>query len=338
MAALVAGGCIDASGLSNRADGGVASDLSGLSDAGDHDMPSDLAALIPDLATVDLADLPDAAVPPDLAPACRTDGDCRSWQVCSNGKCTDWTPAQLPGLALWLDADRDLQVQGGAVSAWLDQSGQRNTAVGVGRPTQAAAALAGHDAVHFDGSSSLTISDAASLRWQSGAFTVEVVGRYTNPPTTGVNDYRYAFFYGKVNPSVFPYQGAALLGNTNYKWLNCGFPVPSLTGVVAQVESCSAGGAVGSTVDNDAKWHVIGMHRAADGVTLSVRGDGALRSTHIVSAVDVSAAGFPAQIGGLSGSPEQLIGDIAEVVATAGSDDANDLARLEAYLAHKYGL
>lgn len=54
-------------------------------------------------------------------------------------------------------------------------------------------------------------------------------------------------------------------------------------------------------------------------------------------AIDVSAVGFPLNIGGTPGQ-QDVLGVIAEVVAASGPVGTGDVDDLEAYLKGKYGL
>jgi len=74
-----------------------------------------------------------------------------------------WTPAQLPGLALWLDAAdaSTITLNGSTVSQWNDKSGNgRNAsqATAANQPTYSATGLNGKGTLSFDGTNdSMTI-------------------------------------------------------------------------------------------------------------------------------------------------------------------------------------
>ncbi|MDB4993737.1 MAG: hypothetical protein JWM74_1169, partial [Myxococcaceae bacterium] len=90
-------------------------------------------------------DLPDGACPTKCSPDGGQVVDCKGAVVTTcdagsacgaNGSCVaiPWTPAKLPGIALWLRADRGVTANdagvadGGGVQTWEDQSGQNNHA------------------------------------------------------------------------------------------------------------------------------------------------------------------------------------------------------------------
>jgi hypothetical protein len=67
-----------------------------------------------------------------------------------------WTPAQLPGLALWLDADdaSTITLNGSTVSQWNDKSGNArhvSQATAANQPTLTASGLNGKPEIRFDG-------------------------------------------------------------------------------------------------------------------------------------------------------------------------------------------
>lgn len=71
---------------------------------------------------------------------------------------TAWTPAQLPGLALWLDAadTSTITLNGLTVSQWNDKSGNNRhaaQATAAAQPTSGTKTINGLNAIDFDGSS-----------------------------------------------------------------------------------------------------------------------------------------------------------------------------------------
>jgi hypothetical protein len=67
-----------------------------------------------------------------------------------------WTPAQLPGLALWLDADdaSTITLNGSTVAQWNDKSGNArhaSQATAANQPTRTLNGLGGRTVVTFDG-------------------------------------------------------------------------------------------------------------------------------------------------------------------------------------------
>jgi hypothetical protein len=247
-----------------------------------------------------------------------------------------WTPLALgASLSVWLDGSRGITVDGGAVAEWADQSGLGNTARPPAPGTEPSilrAALNGHDAVAFvgPGPRSLSIADAPSVRWGSGAFTVAVVARYTNAPAQSDYD-GYGLLWSKAL-ETFPYIGAAMTGNSLV-------PGPN-SGIYAQIRSPAGGPGGGLTsverACNDGVFRIIAMRRTTDGSTLEIRINGSSNEVAAVELRSVDAEGAPIYIGGQP-KGQLLIGHIAEVVAGAFSDDG-DVAALESYLRWKFGL
>lgn len=80
------------------------------------------------------------------------------WRTSSSS----FVPTEVTGLRLWLDADVGVTTAGGAVTAWLDQSGNGfdGTGVGTNKPTHTAsdAAFNGHGSILFDAAETHYIS------------------------------------------------------------------------------------------------------------------------------------------------------------------------------------
>jgi hypothetical protein len=303
-------------------------------DVAARDAPADSpvdqgAATDADSSAVDAADAKDSASVTD-ATGPSDASDASTADAAAEAEAGPWTPAQLSNLALWLEADMGVTTSSNAVLSWADHSGHGHLATQVladWRPTIVASALHGHSVVRFDGQNdSLSIVDAASLRWGTGDFVVEVVASFTN--ATNVGD-GYGLLFAKQT-APYPFSGPAL-------WANYAFP-SSTTAFVAQLEF---GVAVSTQATglNDGAARVYGARRA--GTTLETRLTGILSNASTVASVDVSAPGQFLFIGGQStsnGVIQALQGDVAEIVAVGGSVGSADLAKLEGYLKAKYGL
>ncbi|MBK6693607.1 MAG: hypothetical protein IPG50_15580 [Myxococcales bacterium] len=92
--------------------------------------------------------------------------------------------ASLPGLSMWLTASTGIvadPAKAGRVKRWLDQSGNANHAEK--RPSENGPlfdpqALNGYDVLEFDADTTgLTVADAASLKFGTGAFALVAVAR-----------------------------------------------------------------------------------------------------------------------------------------------------------------
>jgi hypothetical protein len=277
--------------------------------------------IVSDRPEIVVADAPDAIDVIDSAASDVADLDAETGP---------WTPAQLPNLALWLDAEVSVGTASNAVLTWTDRSGHGHVATEAladRRPSLVPSALNGHSVIRFDGQNdSLAIPDAESLRWGTGDFTIELVGSFTN--ATNVGD-GYGLLFAKQNTD-YPYPGPAMFAN---------YPVPlHSTTYVAQLNVAAA--VPTSTAGfNDGKARLYGARR--EGTTLEVRVNGAISGSASVAAVDISAPGQFVFVGGQqtsSGVIQALQGDVAEIVAIGGTTSASDRAKLEAYLKTKYGL
>src|SRR5262249_52899294 len=92
---------------------------------------------------------------------------------------------------------------------------------------------------------------------------------------------------------------------------------------------------------NTGKPMLLAMHRRAAGnmSSLEIRLNGATSATKTGApyAVNVSAPGRPLCLGGTP-AKQDIVGDIAEVVAVNGATPDADVTALEGYLKTKYGL
>ena len=147
--------------------------------------------------------------PPPCVPgqsiACEGSG-CASFQVCTTAgtygpcDCSDaslrgdagWTPASLPGLALWFDDTYGVVMDPsypGVVVHWLDKSGNGNVATlqtdGAEGTLLDPEVLHGHDALvcpNSDTGLAITVANSPTLDWGTGDFAIAMV---TTFPTNG---------------------------------------------------------------------------------------------------------------------------------------------------------
>jgi hypothetical protein len=241
------------------------------------------------------------------------------------------TPQSLAGLVLWLDGTRGVQTSGEAVTSWDDQSGLKNdatpSATGSSDPVFVAKAIGTAPAVRFDGTNYLVIQDDASLQFGTGDFLVAVVARHTTPIHVG---WGYGFFYNKAELAL-PFAGPALVANTE----------EGTTQIAAQITYHQAIIETAQSGLNDGQPMVLVMRRRASPglASLEIRLNGATSaiSTGSTYATDVSAPGRPVFLGGTP-NMQDIVGDVAEVVAVKGATPDADVTALEGYLATKYGL
>jgi hypothetical protein len=128
-----------------------------------------------------------------------------------------WTPAELDGLALWLDvwdSPFDLRTDGGTdyVTRWGDLSGNENDAV---QSTGSAQPSLGTNAVFFDGSSYLA-SELLSVAQPFTAFTVcKINGEKTYERIwDGIAGGRA--LYGKQKSDIAIFAGSVLSASSAY--------------------------------------------------------------------------------------------------------------------------
>ena len=242
-----------------------------------------------------------------------------------------WTPQSQAGLVLWLDGTRGVQTSGEALTSWEDQSGLKNdampSATGSGDPVFVANAIGTAPVVRFDGTSYLVIQDDASLQFGTGDFLIAVVARHATPVNIG---WGYGLFYIKYELAL-PFTGPALLANTEER----------TTQIAAQIAYHQASIETAQSGLNDGQPRVLVMRRrASPGLgSLELRVNGATSAINTGSAytADVSAPGRPVFIAGTP-DMQNIMGDIAEVVAVKGAIPDAEVTALEGYLETKYGL
>jgi hypothetical protein len=245
-----------------------------------------------------------------------------------------WSPTDLPGLAIWLDAASGLttSTQDGTVT-WTDRSGHGHDASAIGAVSIVSLAIANHPAAHFDKGEFFSVNDAASLRFGTQDYLVAIVARHTTPTTTGLG---YGVLWGK-NTSSSNFPGIVVTANAP---TNDG-SVPTTGSLITQT-AWRTWVVTHETQYNDGSPFAVIARRATVGgtTTLSLHVNGALsaQDTGTQYANDVSAAGSPLTIGGTSNATQGLVGDIAEVFAVVGPVADADLNAIDAYFVRQYGL
>jgi hypothetical protein len=127
---------------------------------------------------------PEGSATSDAAP------DSADAEACGDSAaCGAFSPAQVPGLVLWLDDDQGVLIdptQPGLVARWQDQSGGANDAVAVNpAATVDPKALNGHDGIVMTCQSSpFTVANAPSLDWGVGDFTIVAVAKLAGDGAT----------------------------------------------------------------------------------------------------------------------------------------------------------
>jgi hypothetical protein len=237
-----------------------------------------------------------------------------------------FTPTQLTGLVLWLDANQGVVTSQSKVSTWMDRSGRNNNAgqsVAAIQPSLVTGVVNNLPAIRF-ANTALQITDSATLQWGTDDFAIFIVGSYKNASTG------YGMFLSKQE-APYPYRGPSLWGN---------YTLPSMnTGIGLQLENTTTQYAISTAGKNDGVVRLYTGRRA--GNTMEVRVNGAVQGMATATPNDVSAAGRAIFIGGAPGTntvTQGLDGDIAEIVAVHGALTAAELTQLESYLKAKYAL
>jgi len=227
----------------------------------------------------------------------------------------------LPGLVLWLDASTGIRSQNHNVVGWSDGSGAGDDALpsGYGQfsvlASVASDAAAGHDAVRLDINQVYAVASpagTAALGFGTGDFLVEVVASWGD---TG----RATVFATLASPTVNLFE---------LFWDEAGHLGVALSGGPPAVTSAMG-------ISGDGAFHLVAARRTGGGAgtKLEVRMGGAALDAATGAA---DAADLHALASGRIG-PGRLM-EIAEVVVVKGTTSDADLAKLEAYLLHKYGL
>jgi len=263
---------------------------------------------------------------PELAPASAPRERARAEAMPTQ----DRDPGTIPGTVLWLDAARGVERNGEHVTRWVDQSEAGNHAVARSErsaPAFVEVALNGEPALLFDGQGQyLMISDASSLQFGSGDFTLAAVLSHTTHLDTA---WGYGCIVSKQEPTG-GFVGASLWGNSENR-------TGQLMGQLVYHEQHVLTAAQDL---NDGRPLVVLLQRrtTSSGTRLLLRVNRSEARSTPRAATDVSALGSNLHIGGTPDARQALLGNIAELVAIKGPLSAADTEALEAYLFAKYDL
>jgi hypothetical protein len=256
--------------------------------------------------------------------------------ICSEG----WSPAQLPGLVLWLDG-QDIQT---TQVLWRDRSPEHNDAVASVDaviddcpPARVPLPLTlGSDGVEFDGlgSTVVCISDADSLQWGTGDFAVLVVAASSNLLATLESE--GGQLYGKE--LLEPNYPGLFLSITGYMM---GPPPRAVPGLFVALESRDLAFPAGTdtgTVShyNDGKRRLYGVQRTNDRLSLVI--DRVVTATvFLPHPIEISAPLRPVHLGrNLNAQYQRLRGAIYAVFAVKGPLLRADLDRLFRFAQARY--
>jgi hypothetical protein len=218
-----------------------------------------------------------------------------------------WTPAQLPGLRLWLDDTRGIVIDdAGGVESWADQSGMGNNAIqpnAASRPTFVPNAINGLDVVH-DQLGNLAVPDSASTHIGTSDFKIVVIASASVGTSTCQLWSKY-----ELDAGLF--------------W--------NMTFVSSQQEMYiqTAAGPSFQTGAVDDNYHIFML----DGPTLVATVD-STTTTGPDAGCDLSAAGVAITLSGGCGGTINY----AEVLLIVGSVSPSEEQQLNSYLTAKFAL
>lgn len=226
-----------------------------------------------------------------------------------------WTPALLPGLKGWWKSDIGVSLNGSTVSAWVDQSGQRNN---VDQATPA-----DQPAYHTSGGQ----NGLPYLTFAAGA--VSLFNSTTSIFTAGQS--RTIFIVCAPSSTV----GGTLFTNrlsvdiATFQWYAAG----------GHNYVYSDGVAVNSTITTapTAAFHVVQYEFSGAGTPLAVSIDGIAQVvTNVPANNESGTVGF--MIGNRSDASGQgFVGNIYEVIVCTGILSSSDVSSTNAYIQERYG-
>jgi hypothetical protein len=243
-----------------------------------------------------------------------------------------YQPTSLAGLALWLDAEKGVAVDGAAnVTTWTDRS---PAALAAQPPTQVAKPMfvprsgATPASVRFNGSSNyLRLEDHSALRWGTGDFLLEVVARHTKGTAERAGLFNKATATG--TPVNFGLHANSQLSGADGK-------LEGYVVIANAIVSPTGGYQNGLTF-------LVALERRNGVLALRVGGAEVTSSNDAIQAENVDAVNAPVFVGAMidvagSGAMSFLQGDIAEIVAVKGPLAPEKRTELEAYLRGKHAL
>jgi hypothetical protein len=234
-----------------------------------------------------------------------------------------WSPALLPALALWLDADDDetITIDGSRVSQWRDKSGNGRhvgQADVSSRPLLSAWGFNSRDGLDFDGTNDF-LQSAASL----------TTGTYTGP----FNVIWAASRRGNGG-TILTERSGALVGISQWLSINGAYFISSDGANYSSNHTMSettfaALGASGGVV----------AHLHSPSIRDILFLNGSQRSVLSATASNITGGTSHFRIGAREGGVGQRWdGLVLEIVVTLEALGDEDRQRLEGYLAHKWGL
>jgi hypothetical protein len=222
-----------------------------------------------------------------------------------------FTPTQIPGCALWLDAadTTTLTRSGINVTQWRDKSGSSNHYANNGTVTYQS------DGVYFNGSAFMQNTTLTGFQYGGTSLSTFIIVSVASVPATGG-----IFSYGTIGCGRTGYVLYADTDSRVYGTLYCGdLNVNTLItlntrNVISDVITFSGGASRAAWING------------APFVTATATG-----------AMTLTSSGF-ARIGASGGGAQLFVGTINEVLFYNRAVSASERQRIEGYLAHKWGL
>ncbi|NDH16654.1 MAG: hypothetical protein EBY48_06190, partial [Opitutae bacterium] len=215
-------------------------------------------------------------------------------------------PAVLPGLKLWLDASDSSSVthSSNAVSQWSDKSGNgihATQSTASRKPTFNSTGTNGKSVIDFDGSSDFLDASGLSM---TQSYTFALVAK-TNNNSTG-RDFLFDGVGNNRSIIALDYSGKVQMWATS--WANSNLNTPSGYFVMTAIfNSSSSSLSLNGT-------SVTGLNPGTSNLSGGIR------------------------IGAHKDTSDFLKGNIAEFFVLDETSNANTIAKVEGYLAHKWGL
>ena len=226
-----------------------------------------------------------------------------------------FTPLQLPGCALWLDAadPTTFTLSGSNVTAWADKSGNGWNATAAGTPTLTTAAQNGLSVITFNGldqyfTSSLSLGTTQPL-------TMFIVAK--SATTTG--------FRTAVSLNSAPgARGSSLmlyLSSSGFWWFSGG--------------NVSTDGTTSTLALSTSRYDINANYWRPSYVQMNINGTAYTSSTSTPSSLTASST---MMVGRGQGGTEYWNGTIAELLVYSNTLSTNQRQQVEGYLAWKWGL
>ena len=235
-----------------------------------------------------------------------------------------YVPTDLAGLTLWLRGDLGVTLTGSDLATWADQSGHGNHFASVAghRPTVAAAAVNGHDAIAFSaaGAQYLLGPALSAILSQTTQHTILAVFYAHTIDAQGGQNY--------VNPTIFADDASSV-----------GLYLHDTPTVLSQVYSGGVSRAVSAPIALDtwtlavARHHLQYLYVSTDG------GDENVDATadavpSLTGTVAIGRDGYPDG----NASARYLDGKLAELIIYDRALSPRHLSRVVDYLARRYGV